>query len=84
MELIEQFSTTEEAKSTVLKMLDNKEKIMGFGHAVYSTEDPRNAIIKKWSEKLSKNNCDETLYIKAKKKLKKRVFFENFFNLFSK
>ena len=25
MELIEQFSTTEEAKSTVLKMLDNKE-----------------------------------------------------------
>ena len=63
MELIEQFSTTEEAKSTVLKMLDNKEKIMGFGHAVYSTEDPRNAIIKKWSEKLSKNNGDETLYL---------------------
>jgi 2-methylcitrate synthase len=44
-------------------MLDNKEKIMGFGHAVYSTEDPRNAIIKKWSEKLSKNNGDETLYL---------------------
>ena len=54
MELIEKFSSTEEAKSAVLEMLKNKEKIMGFGHAVYSTEDPRNAIIKKWSEKLSK------------------------------
>ena len=33
---------------------------------------------------LEYHNCDETLYIKAKKKLKKRGFFENFFNLFSK
>ena len=63
MELIEKFSSTEEAKLAVLKMLENKEKIMGFGHAVYSTEDPRNAIIKKWSEKLSKDNGDETLYL---------------------
>ena len=63
MELIEKFSSTEEAKLAVLKMLENKEKIMGFGHAVYSTEDPRNAIIKKWSEKLSKENGDETLYL---------------------
>ena len=30
MELIEKFSTIEEAKSAVLKMLENKEKIMGF------------------------------------------------------
>ena len=63
MELIEKFSSTEEAKLAVLKMLEDKEKIMGFGHAVYSTEDPRNAIIKKWSEKLSKDNGDETLYL---------------------
>ena len=63
MELIEKFSTPEEAKVAVLKMLENKEKIMGFGHAVYSTEDPRNAIIKKWAEKLSKENGDETLYL---------------------
>ena len=62
MELIEKFSTPEEAKVAVLKMLENKEKIMGFGHAVYSTEDPRNAIIKVWSEKLSKLNGDTTLF----------------------
>jgi len=35
---------------------------MGFGHAVYSTEDPRNAIIKEWSHKLSELNGDATLY----------------------
>ncbi len=30
------------------------------------------------------HNCDESLNIKEKKKFKKRGFFENFFNLFSK
>tara|TARA_E500000081_G_scaffold128031_1_gene136111 strand:- start:1381 stop:2505 length:1125 start_codon:yes stop_codon:yes gene_type:complete len=62
MEMIEQFSNREDARKAVLDMLDKKEKIMGFGHAVYSTEDPRNAIIKLWSEKLSKLDGDETLY----------------------
>ena len=62
MEMIEQYSNREDARKAVLDMLDKKEKIMGFGHAVYSTEDPRNAIIKQWSEKLSKLDGDETLY----------------------
>jgi len=35
---------------------------MGFGHAVYSKEDPRNAIIKIWSEKLASSNGNATLY----------------------
>jgi 2-methylcitrate synthase len=62
MEMIEKYSSREEAHQAVLEMLDKKEKIMGFGHAVYSTEDPRNAIIKSWAEKLSKLDGDETLY----------------------
>ena len=43
-------------------MLQRKEKIMGFGHAVYTESDPRNAIIKKWSEKLASECGDTTLY----------------------
>ena len=43
-------------------MLERKEKIMGFGHAVYSTSDPRNVIIKAWSEKLAAENGDTSLY----------------------
>jgi len=35
---------------------------MGFGHAVYKERDPRNAIIKKWSKKLSEEVGDEVLY----------------------
>ena len=62
MDMIEKYSSREEAKAGLLELLSNKEKIMGFGHAVYSTEDPRNAIIKLWSEKLSQSNGDATLY----------------------
>jgi 2-methylcitrate synthase len=46
----------------MLGMLARKEKIMGFGHAIYSTSDPRNAIIKAWSEKLAADVGDTVLY----------------------
>jgi 2-methylcitrate synthase len=62
MELIQKFKTPEEAEEGLMGMLQRKEKIMGFGHAVYSDSDPRNVIIKKWSEKLSKEVNDTVLY----------------------
>ena len=55
MELIEKFRTPEEAVAGVKGMLERKEKVMGFGHAVYKVRDPRNAINKGWSERLSKD-----------------------------
>ena len=62
MELIERFSSAEEARAEIHAMLERKDKIMGFGHAIYSTSDPRNAIIKGWSEKLAEEVGDTTLY----------------------
>jgi len=62
MELIQKFQTPEEAEAGLMGMLERKEKIMGFGHAIYSESDPRNAIIKKWSEKLAKEVDDTVLY----------------------
>ena len=62
MEMIEKFSSREEAKQGVLGLLEKKEKIMGFGHAVYSTEDPRNKVIKEWAKKLSVQDGNEMLY----------------------
>lgn len=62
MALIEQWSSPDEAEREILGMLERKEKIMGFGHAVYTESDPRNAIIKKWSEKLAEATGDTTLY----------------------
>ena len=46
----------------VKNMLANKEKIMGFGHAVYSDEDPRNKIVKAWAKKLSSNASNPVIY----------------------
>ena len=43
-------------------MLDGKDKIMGFGHAIYRESDPRNALIKEWSRKLAKNAKDPQLF----------------------
>ncbi len=62
MEMIEQWSSPDEAEAAILQKLANKELIMGFGHAVYKERDPRNAIIKKWSEKLAEEVDDKVLY----------------------
>ncbi|AEF55916.1 bifunctional 2-methylcitrate synthase/citrate synthase [Marinomonas posidonica] len=62
MDMIEPWKTPDEAEAALLQKLTNKEKIMGFGHAIYSERDPRNDIIKKWSEKLSESVGDPYLY----------------------
>ena len=62
MEMIEKFDSASEASAGIKGMLARKDKIMGFGHAIYSTSDPRNAIIKRWSEKLSKEAGDDVLF----------------------
>ncbi len=62
MELIERFETPDEAESAILDMLVKKTLIMGFGHRVYTTSDPRSDIIKEWSQKLSERSGDTKLY----------------------
>lgn len=53
IELIQRFKTPEDAEKEVKEMLARKELIMGFGHRVYTTSDPRSAIIKNWARNLS-------------------------------
>ncbi len=62
MELIAKFDSADAARSGVLAMLGRKEKIMGFGHAVYKESDPRNAVIKAWSKRLGDSAGDTQLY----------------------
>lgn len=62
MALIEKFKQADEVEAVMLGMLERKETIMGFGHAIYTSSDPRNAIIKEWSQKLAKENGDTALY----------------------
>lgn len=62
MAMLEQWSDPDEAERAVLHMLEHKDKVMGFGHAIYRTQDPRNAVIKAWSRKLATEVGDRSLY----------------------
>lgn len=62
MAMIEQWQSADEAEAGIMRMLANKEKIMGFGHAIYRESDPRNALIKEWSKALSEAVGDSHLY----------------------
>lgn len=62
MELIQDMKDEADARDILMGKLERKDKIMGFGHAIYRDSDPRNAIIKEWSEKLAAANGDDRLY----------------------
>lgn len=62
MTLIEKFANPNDAEKGIKEMLAQKQLVMGFGHRVYTTSDPRSAIIKKWAEKLSKEAKDGYYY----------------------
>jgi len=62
MAMLEQYGSVEEARADVHRKLAEKEKIMGFGHAVYREKDPRNAIIREWSRKLAADVGDTVLF----------------------
>lgn len=53
MALIEQFSSITEAQQGIRELLAKRELIMGFGHRVYTTSDPRSNIIKTWAARLA-------------------------------
>jgi 2-methylcitrate synthase len=62
MELIQRFRSPREATAGVLGMLERRQLIMGFGHRVYTTSDPRNSVNKAMSKKLAAERGDMTLY----------------------
>jgi citrate synthase len=68
----------------VKNLLANKQKVMGFGHRVYKTEDPRATHLRKMSEQLSRDSGQHKwydwsraieLYINQEKKLNANVDF---------
>jgi 2-methylcitrate synthase len=63
MELVSKFKTPLQAREAVKEMLVRKEKIMGFGHAVYRHSDPRNAVIKEWARRLAPTAWDGDGYL---------------------
>jgi 2-methylcitrate synthase len=62
MAVIERYGSADEARRGIHEALAAKERIMGFGHRVYTTSDPRNAYNKRMSKRLSEEAGDERLY----------------------
>ena len=62
MNLIQRFNSPEEAEVGICEMLSQKQLVMGFGHRVYTTKDPRSPIIKEWARKLGQEAGDTTLF----------------------
>jgi 2-methylcitrate synthase len=67
MELLEKFRSPEEAEKMLLEMLGRKELIMGFGHRVYKSADPRSDIIKTWGGKLAGARAGQSLFAVAER-----------------
>ena len=52
MKMLEQIGTPEVAEAHVRDLLGRHEKVMGFGHAVYRTMDPRARVLKRLSQEV--------------------------------
>jgi citrate synthase len=62
MKMLVEIGEPSKARDYIKKKLDDKEKIMGFGHRVYKTEDPRATHLRKMSEELANKTGDGTNY----------------------
>ena len=62
LELLEKIGTPDNADERIEKMIQKKEKIMGFGHRVYKVYDPRARILKEYARDLSKATGHERTF----------------------
>lgn len=60
-DMLSEIVSSGDSQSYLRQKLDSKEKIMGFGHRVYKTVDPRQRFLKKMAEDLTKGT-DKAIY----------------------
>jgi 2-methylcitrate synthase len=61
-EVLSRYRTPDEAEKDLLRRLEAKEIVIGFGHPVYTTGDPRNEVIKGVARRLSERQNDMQLF----------------------
>jgi citrate synthase len=64
--LLQVDANTDAAVQEVRNKLSNKEKVAGFGHRVYRTEDPRATHLRALSEEIGKRTGNTDLYLASK------------------
>lgn len=73
MESLLEIDSVENVEPWLDKKLENKEKVMGIGHAVYKTEDPRATWLRKFSKQMGEKT-GETKWYEMSEKLEKLMF----------
>lgn len=66
MLMLKDIGTVDSAKAWIKDALENKKKVMGFGHRVYKNGDPRAKILMKMSEKLTQKSGEPKWYEMSK------------------
>ncbi|HEX4928911.1 MAG TPA: 2-methylcitrate synthase [Burkholderiales bacterium] len=61
-EIQKRYRNADEAEADIRRRMAAKEIVIGFGHPVYTTGDPRNKVIKAVAERLSEEQGDMTQY----------------------
>jgi citrate synthase len=67
MKTLLEIGSVEEAEPYIKKALAEKRKIMGFGHAVYKTEDPRATHLRKFSKEMGEAAGDAKWFEMSRK-----------------
>ena len=62
LEIQQRYQSADEAEADIKERMARKEIVIGFGHPVYTISDPRQVVIKKVAEQLSRENDDLLLY----------------------
>jgi 2-methylcitrate synthase len=61
-EVLSRYRNADEAEADIVRRVQAKEIVIGFGHPVYTTGDPRNKVIKDVARRLSQSAGDMKLY----------------------
>lgn len=62
MKMIREVAEEEDPRTWIEKAIAEKRKIMGFGHRVYKTWDPRARILKRYAEELTRGHPSRHLF----------------------
>jgi citrate synthase len=75
MKMLLEIESPDRAEAWLREALSSKKKIMGFGHRVYKTEDPRSVWLRKFSRELGEAK-GETRWIEILERLRELMFAE--------
>jgi len=62
LEIQQRYTSADEAEADIRERMARKEIVIGFGHPVYTTGDPRNQVIKEVARKLSNEAGDMKMF----------------------